>query len=266
MRLSIEHATVYRYTRPMQFGLQELRLTPKSRAGQTVLRWNIAVEGGAAQARFDDHNNNNVTLIGLEEGAQVVTVLCDGEVETTDTAGVIGVHGGFAPIWFFERQTKLTRPGPQIRKLARAAAGGDLGDVDRLHGLSAAVAEAVAYSPGSTDVAVAAETALKAGAGVCQDHAHIFISAARAMGYPARYVSGYLAMDDRDEQDATHAWAEAHVSGLGWVGFDVSNGMCPDDRYTRVATGLDYKEAAPISGIVFGAEAESLSVSIKVAQ
>jgi transglutaminase-like putative cysteine protease len=101
---------------------------------------------------------------------------------------------------------------------------------------------------------------------VCQDHAHIFIAAARSMGYPARYVSGYLMMEDRVHQDASHAWAEVHVDPLGWVGFDVSNGISPDTRYVRVATGLDYAEAAPVSGLRFGNGGEAMSIDIQVAQ
>jgi transglutaminase-like putative cysteine protease len=73
-------------------------------------------------------------------------------------------------------------------------------------------------------------------------------------------------MNDRIDQDATHAWAEIFVSNLGWVGFDVSNGICPDERYVAVATALDYDGAAPISGLVFGASAESLAVSVEVQQ
>ncbi|CAN0590340.1 unnamed protein product, partial [Ectocarpus sp. 12 AP-2014] len=101
---------------------------------------------------------------------------------------------------------------------------------------------------------------------VGQDHAHIFVTAARHMGYPARYVSGYLMMDEQVEQNASHAWAEAYVDGLGWVGFDVSNGQCPDARYVRVATGLDYSQAAPISGMRFGDGLESMRVSLMVEQ
>jgi transglutaminase-like putative cysteine protease len=111
-----------------------------------------------------------------------------------------------------------------------------------------------------------AEDALEAGRGVCQDHAHVFIAATRLLGYPARYAGGYLMMNDRVQQDAGHAWAEAHVEGLGWVGFDVSNAISPDARYVRVATGLDYREAAPVSGMRFGAASESLDVSIQVQQ
>ncbi len=265
MRLTIAHETEYRFDSPIQFGLQELRMTPKSRAGQTVLRWQTTIDGGEIEARFEDHNNNQVALIGLAEGAERVVISCEGEIETADAAGVVGRHGGFAPLWYFQRETPLTRPGAKIRALARQV--GDVHDSDlaRLHALMAAIAEAAPYRTGATLVDATAEDALADGGAVCQDHAHIFVSAARTMGYPARYVSGYLKMDDREAQDATHAWAEAHVTGLGWVGFDVSNAMSPDDGYVRVATGLDYKEAAPVSGIIFGATEESLSVSIRVA-
>jgi transglutaminase-like putative cysteine protease len=101
---------------------------------------------------------------------------------------------------------------------------------------------------------------------VCQDHAQIFVAAARALGFPARYVSGYLMMDDRVHQDASHAWAEAHVENIGWVAFDVSNGISADPRYVRVATGLDYQEAAPISGLRYGSGGESLRVDLQVQQ
>jgi transglutaminase-like putative cysteine protease len=101
---------------------------------------------------------------------------------------------------------------------------------------------------------------------VCQDHAHIFITCARQIGVPARYVSGYLMMNDTELQDATHAWAEVHLDGLGWVGFDVSNGISPDDRYVRVATGLDYSQSAPVIGNRIGTAGEQLTVQLQVAQ
>ena len=86
------------------------------------------------------------------------------------------------------------------------------------------------------------------------------------MGFPARYVSGYLMLNDRVDQAAMHAWAEAHVDGLGWVGFDVSNSISPDVRYVRVATGLDYNDAAPVIGTRIGGSGEELDVQIEVAE
>ena len=128
------------------------------------------------------------------------------------------------------------------------------------------IAERVRYETGKTHSETTIEDALEAGHGVCQDHAHIFVSAARLLGHPARYVSGYLMLLDRVEQDASHAWAEAHVEGIGWIGFDPSNGICPDERYVRVATGLDYRDAAPISGLRYGDGGEDMEVSLQVQQ
>ena len=130
----------------------------------------------------------------------------------------------------------------------------------------AAVRAAVIWEPGRTHVGSTAEEAVQAGHGVCQDHAHVFVACARAMGVPARYVSGYLAMEERTEQQAMHAWAEAFVPDLGWVGFDPPNGVCPDLSHVRVATGLDYRDAAPVSGLRFGAGGEELTVSVAVQQ
>jgi transglutaminase-like putative cysteine protease len=138
--------------------------------------------------------------------------------------------------------------------------------VPTLHNLSAMIRERVTYDVGHTEVDTSAEEAVIAGHGVCQDHAQIFIAAARSIEIPARYVSGYLMMDDRIEQEATHAWAEAWVQGLGWLGFDISNGISPDPRYVRVATGRDYRDAAPITGISFGSIAENLTVELAVEQ
>lgn len=111
-----------------------------------------------------------------------------------------------------------------------------------------------------------AEDAMQGSHGVCQDHAQIFVSAARLSGLPARYVSGYLMMDDQVDQDATHAWAEVCLPAIGWVGFDVSNGVSPDERYIRIAVGCDARDAAPIKGLRMGLADETLMVSLQVQQ
>jgi transglutaminase-like putative cysteine protease len=103
--------------------------------------------------------------------------------------------------------------------------------------------------------------------GVCQDYAHIFIACARTGGVPARFVSGhFLRSDGTVHQDAGHAWAEAYVDGLGWVGFDPANSICATDAHVRVAIGLDYLGAAPVRGTRYGGGAETLTVAVKVDQ
>ena len=265
MRLSIHHLTRYYFDEPVTHGLQRLRLTPKSTSGQRVVEWSMALEGATRQAEYDDQNHNRTTLIALLPGTRELTVTCAGMVETADNAGVIGRHAGHLPLWHFLDQTSATRPGPRMRGMV---AGLPVEDdaVATLHRLSAAVLGAVEYATGHTDVQTSAEEALASGRGVCQDHAQIFVACARMLGVPARYVSGYLMMNDRIEQEAGHAWAEAHVDGLGWVGFDVSNGISPDPRYVRLATGRDYRDAAPITGITFGSATEALHVDVAVEQ
>lgn len=267
MRLTISHTTRYRYDRPAQHALQQVRLTPKSRAGQTIIGWQTEITGGTKQLAYDDQHNNHVELIAFEPDATEIVIHSHGAVESTNGTGIVGAHGGFAPLWYFRRPTALTRSGAALRRLARERdKAGDGDDVANLHALMASIERDVRYDKGNTHTETTAEEALEAGHGVCQDHAHIFIALARMLGYPARYVSGYLMMNDRIEQEATHAWAEAHIGGLGWIGFDVSNSISPDERYVRVATGLDYREAAPISGLLVGAGAEEMAVTLQVQQ
>lgn len=266
MLLKISHKTSYNYDAPLDYALQQARLTPKSRAGQSVLNWRIKLEGARQELEFDDENNNLVTLLSIEPGRSSFDILCEGEVEVNDNAGIVGMHGGYAPLWYFKRPTLLTKIGSNIKGLVKALGSDFESDTAKFHALSNLIASKVAYQTGSTNVTTSSEDALKNASGVCQDHAHIFISAARELGYPARYVSGYLMMNDRIDQEATHAWAEVYLKDLGWIGFDVSNGISPDDRYIRVATGLDYREAAPVSGLRFGNSSESMIVSVQVQQ
>lgn len=264
MRLKISHTTRYDFDAPVGYGLLQLRKTPKTSGVQKVLDWSTRIEGGREELQFEDYHRNHVGLVSYTPGTRSLVIVSEGEVELTDTGGVVGPHKGLAPMWLFQRKTALTTAGKGCRDLLARIP--DAGTLDRLHALSALIGKAVSYETGKSETHWTAEDVLGAGHGVCQDHAHVFIACARALGLPARYVSGYLMMNDRVHQDAMHAWAEAHVDGLGWVGFDVSNGISPDTRYARVATGLDYAQAAPVSGTRFGDAGEQLSVAVQVAQ
>ena len=266
MRLSVRHTTKYSFAQPVAGGVQRLRLKPKPTHGQQVIDWSMELGGAVPQVEYDDHHHNATALVTVEPGTRELVITCSGTVDTAGNAGVIGQHSGHIPLWFFVRQTALTKPGPRMRALVAGLGADPENRLDILHSLSDAVAEQVRYRPGTTDVATRAEDALAAGQGVCQDHAHVFIGAGRLLDIPMRYVSGYLKMDRSDGEEASHGWAEAHVDGLGWVGFDVSNTICPDDRYVRVATGCDYSEAAPMTGIAQGAGETSLEVSVSVEQ
>ncbi|NNE51719.1 MAG: transglutaminase family protein [Sulfitobacter sp.] len=265
MLIKISHRTGYNYAQPVHYALQRLRLRPSNSALQTVQAWDMKVEGGTLEADYIDHHGNQVDLVCADEGAQALTITVEGEVETHDRAGVLGPVYGRAPLWYFEQPTELTKAGPLIAELADSIE--DHGsDVDMFHALSSAILERVPYALNETHAETKAEEAVAQKSGVCQDHANIFIAAVRRLGRPARYVSGYLFMDDRVDQEASHAWAEAHIDGLGWVGFDVSNCISPDERYVRLAIGRDAHDAAPISGLRMGEGDESLIVSLQVQQ
>ena len=265
MKLSIVHSTNYTYDAPVSYGLQQVRLTPASSRHQTVIDWTVEIFGGTKELSFEDQYQNQTLLVKADQGTTDVSVKVSGEVETHSSDGIFGKIYGTAPLWHFVQVTPRTAPGDGVHALAKIVRN-KADTLDSLHDLSAAIIEAAPYGKADTFAGTTAEEALKAGGGVCQDHAQIFVSAARVAGIPARYVSGYLMMDDRVQQDASHAWAEAHIDDLGWVGFDVSNGISPDERYVRIATGLDSRDAAPISGLRLGPASESMIVSVQIQQ
>ena len=265
MDLHISHTTRYSYDQPVSYALQRLRLRPHSSVIQTVVDWNVTVDGGIIELTCSDHHNNMIDLVNTDRGASQLVVTASGTVQTHDKAGVFGKIYDAAPLWHFQQPTPLTEASKAIKALGRRlkSTGDVLGE---LHGLSADILEAVPYATGNTYSITTAEAALSGGVGVCQDHAHILIAAARSAGLPARYISGYLLLDDRIDQDASHAWAEVHVPALGWVGFDVSNKISPDTRYVRLATGRDAYDAAPVQGLRIGPGDETLIVSLQVQQ
>jgi transglutaminase-like putative cysteine protease len=192
-------------------------------------------------------------------------VLAEGVVETTDLAGVLrGFRSALKP-GVCLRETPRTRADTAIIEMAREADAGGGAPLERAHRLQDMVTARIAYTPGSTDGATTAAAALAAGEGVCQDHAHVLIAAARSLGWPARYVAGYyLPAEDGGDDLATHAWAEIWVQGLGWVGFDAANDLCPTDAYVRVCSGLDSADATPMRGHSEGGSHETMDVSVSV--
>ena len=264
MRLKINHITRYRFDEPVKFALQQIRKTPKTAHKQVVLDWQTMVTGGRKELAFTDHHNNVTELISFDNQSSEIEIVSQGEVELEDSLGVVGPHRGPAPLWLYVRPTPRTEARAGVRELLRRV--DETTTLGKLHALSGVIRDAVAYEVGASKADWTAEDAVEAGRGVCQDHSHVFLACARRLKIPARYVSGYLMLNDRTTQDAMHAWAEAYVEDLGWVGFDVSNGISPDNRYVRVATGLDYADAAPVSGTRLGGAGEALEVHIDVVQ
>lgn len=265
MLLHIKHITQYAYDQPVDYALQKVRLRPLGGPMQDIENWALTIDGGQIEVGYVDHYGNHVDLVSATPGTQNITVTAEGRVTTHDRAGVLGRFYGRAPLWHWEQATDMTTAGPAIDALAKATASHE-SPLAGLHALSAAILDKVSYELGHTSTMTTAEEAAEIGHGVCQDHANIFVAAARCAGLPARYVSGYLLMNDRIDQDASHAWAEAHIPDLGWVGFDVSNGICPDEHYVRIAIGRDAKDATPLAGMRAGPSVESMIVNLQVQQ
>lgn len=310
MRLAIRHISRYQFDDHATHVLQRLRLRPPSGPGQTVRAWQVTINGVEPSLTYSDGLGNRTDLVRHERDKPEIVIVAAGVVETQDCAGILGNVDGYAPPWIFVRETDLTRAGTAIRALA-AALPVEHRNLDALHWLMTEIHSRIAYVPNASEQASDAETALQSKEGTSRDHAHVFITAARALQMPARYVSGYLMTDgplqriaealqqangasqqvqemqqmQQMQQDAGgmtqtleggmaqtsgggveqatrvraqtvaalqpqsgHAWAEAYVEGLGWVGFDPFMNRCPDERYVRIATGLDYRDARPVSG------------------
>lgn len=267
VRLNITHETRYGYTTPPRRVIQLLRATPSSYDGHSVTGWRIDVDCDARVREGRDGYGNPVHMLYIDAPPRNVTVTVGGRVLTEPGSGLVQGLAEPLPPAVFLRDTPLTHADAALVDFAHAVQATGGGVLDKLHRLNAALHARLTFETGRTDVDTPAAQAFAAGHGVCQDFTHIFLAAARTAGIPARYVSGHLFRRDGAElQEAAHAWAEAYVPDLGWVGFDPSNGISPDDAYVRVACGLDYPDAAPVSGTRTGGGGETLSVDVRVAQ
>lgn len=263
MRLTVDHVTRYHYAKPVRSVVQSHRLTPSVFQGQKVVDWAIDVSDGMRGAEFRDGAGDLVQGWTVAGPVGEVTVRVTGTVETADLTGVLRGHKETVAPDCYLRPTVPTRVDKALDALAQSVSGTDT--LALAHALMGAVADAIAYMPGVTHAHTTAAEALVLGEGVCQDHAHAMIALARARGLPGRYVSGYLFADAAGTaHEAAHAWAEVHVAGLGWVGFDPANRCCPDERYIRLGSGFDAQDAAPIRGIARGGGREEMDVTVAI--
>lgn len=263
MKLTVRHQTIYRYEGGSSRVAMLLKLKPRSHEGQTVERWQVTVNDRPVD-NFGPNGQGNLEALWVSSArVEEAVVVAQGVVHTNDMAGIMrGLAPGADPLVYL-RETPLTQASAaMVDELGDLREEGDV--VALLHALSARVRSKVGYTPGITHSQTAAAQAFELGAGVCQDHAQIFIAKARALGIPARYVSGYLLASEDNELHETHAWAEAWVPALGWVGFDITNGVCVTDHYVRLACGLDAHDAAPIRGTALSAGRITVDADVRI--
>jgi transglutaminase-like putative cysteine protease len=267
MRLRILHTTTYRYEPAATSVIQILRMTPGSHDGQYVAEWQIDV---STDTKLDMHQDafGNVTHVLSCGPVADIKISAEGLIETHDTGGVLRGADERFPSGLFLRSTELTEVNPAMAGFARnLRAEAESDTLGFLHSLMSQVSEHMTFDEDPTNSGTSAVEAFTLKRGVCQDYAHIFIACARTAGVPARFVSGhFLRSDGTVHQDAGHAWAEAFVPDLGWVGFDPANSICSTEAHVRVAIGLDYLGAAPVRGTRYGGGVETLNVAVKVDQ
>jgi transglutaminase-like putative cysteine protease len=270
MKLHIKHTTDYRYTEPLRYALQTLWLTPQSGPAQTVNFWSL----GAPEKLFDqpDAFGNTVssyTFTGSEaDNVRWSLVNAAGQVQTWGVAEFTDAATLPNP-YFFLRATDLAAPHPKLAEFGRrfvspSSSPGRV-DLNQLLALSQGVATAVGYRKDSTNVTTTALQAFEAGAGVCQDQAHVMIAVCRSLGIPARYVSGYFYAANEPDL-ASHAWADVclDVAARRWVSIDVTHACLIDQRHVRLAMGTDYNACPPIKGVRQGGGKESMTVGITI--
>jgi transglutaminase-like putative cysteine protease len=267
MRLSVRHHMLHRYKQAAKSVIQALRLTPRNHDGQHVVHWRIDIDVECRLRASQDAFGNIVHGFSADGPLESVSVTAIGEVETFDTRGVVdGAVERFAPD-LYVRATSLTQADADAKALAETALAEE-GELDKLHALLRAAFNQAACEPGKSQTQ-GTQSQTQSGA---TKHAgsealvHLFIAAARHLGIPTRYVAGYRLPDSGSARQGAHAWAEGHVPGLGWVGFDPANCLCPDDRYVRVAIGLDALGASPMRGAFTGADKHAVKEEVSVTE
>jgi transglutaminase-like putative cysteine protease len=268
MKLTIRHNTNYSYEQPLLHAIQELRLTPQNSAHQTVDRWGVKGLGPLVTAIDAWGNRLHTATLNASSAYAVIQrnqVIAEGVVQTSGEPYLTPTPEDPLPQLYL-RPTWLTEPHPRLTDFARpfkpSAAG--TWEVTAIVDLAAAVADKVQYRAGQTNVDTTALEAFDWGRGVCQDQAHVMVTACRSLGVPTRYVSGYFYAPDAPEL-ASHAWVDVWHKG-GWISVDVTHARLMDERYVRLATGPDYAACAPIKGVRSGGGKENMDVKVSMAE
>jgi transglutaminase-like putative cysteine protease len=282
MFYAIRHFTRYRYTRPVWQSMLEVRMHPRSENHQRCFTFRLSVNPRARIFSFVDYLGNQVHHFDLPSHHREVTIIADALVNIDAPAPLpesLSVESWTElrrmidedDHWQMLMPSHYARGCPQLDELARQLevrepAGRD--PLTLVRHISARIHGAFDYVRKSTAVNSPIEVSLASRQGVCQDFAHIMTALVRGLGIPCRYVSGYLFHDeahhDRSAEGATHAWVEALLPEIGWVGFDPTNDLIAGSRHIRTAIGRDYADVPPTLGTMKGRTETELQVRVRV--
>ncbi len=271
-RLEVHHKTSYQYAGQVVSSYNEARLTPQTSPRQTVLTTSLEVSPRVTPYRYVDAFGTTVHSFDLHQPHDHLSVIGHSVTETSPASGAM--HRATwkelrspAVIDKFCDYLAPTRLVDVNEAMAERAA--ELGALDDPGVAAGAVFDAVraqlSYRPGSTAVSTTASDAFIAGNGVCQDFVHVSLALLRAMGIPARYVSGYVhnrpdAMLGETVRGESHAWVDVWTGD--WWAFDPTGNVAVGERHVVIASGRDYRDVTPIKGVVAGAKLEKLEVGV----
>ncbi len=263
MRIRIRHHMSYIWRTPAKSIIQIMRLTPRNHEGQRVGSWYTDINVDHALRVSEDAYGNHVHTISIDGPLSKLNVTVEGDVETFDTAGVLRDAIERFPTIFYLRSTPDTETSGALRDFASEATATATDALGRMHALMGAISDRIECTKGAPS---AAATAFEKQSGTGADLAQIFIAGARHIGVPARFVSGYYFNPEAGVHADAHGWAEAFIEGLGWVGFDPANCICPTESHVSVARALDYIGAAPVRASRSGGEGEDMTSQVRVSQ
>ncbi len=282
MFYAIRHFTRYRYSRPVWQSMMEVRMHPRSENNQRCFTFQLSVNPRARIFSYTDHRANVIHHFDLPSPHRQLTIISDALVnveapkdlpETMEFAAWNELERFIEKedYWDTLAPSHFARSSHEVEKLAEVMGVSKpegRSPLALLQDIAAGIYRGFSYVKQSTHVNSPIEHALEARQGVCQDFAHIMIALVRNVGIPCRYVSGYLYHDhyhiDRSTEGATHAWVEALLPALGWVGFDPTNNIMAGERHIRTAIGRDYADVPPTLGTMKGKADTELQVRVRV--
>lgn len=277
MFYSIQHTTTFTYNEPITENIMELRKQPLDDSYQRCLRFQLALSPKAQIYSYRDYLGNTVHHFDIPAAHSKLVIGMEAVVELRPSPVLPAALTPEAWAAFNDlsgehydmlQPSHFTEPTALVQAFANEIGLTQRDDpLTLLRWLNTAIYNAIDYVPNSTSVESVVDDVLKVRAGVCQDYAHLMIALVRGLGIPCRYVSGYLyhrQEHDRSVVDATHAWVEAWLPTLGWVGFDPTNNVICAERHIRVAVGRDYADVPPTRGVFKGDAQSELSVAVQV--
>jgi transglutaminase-like putative cysteine protease len=281
MQYTIRHVTRFSYDAPISESVIEARMQPRTDASQRCIRFGLSTTPPSRVKMYQDHDGNIVHHFNIPGRHSRLTLTAEAFVECKPSAALphsLGADGwvrldGATPsgqFWDELHPSPFAHRTPLLDALADEiglARGDD--PLTTVRRLTADVHTRFEYSPKSTRVDSPIDDALSSRRGVCQDFAHVLIALVRQIGIPCRYVSGYLFQQGdgaaRSVDGATHAWVEAWLPELEWVGFDPTHNTTTGERHIRVAVGRDYADVPPTRGVFKGSSAMRSELAVGVA-